>query len=264
MSNEKITVYDVIGASTDAGEWVNGEFEAIVQNAIAGQGKKPSKADLCDPDSPGIIIKASWFGGADFVRFSGSRCLFGGQGMKVKNYNGHPDLQMSTKSTVNVLVAAAAPASKSATGTAPTQPQTQARGVAPVLNKEDIEPHFHRTMKKIALLYLHSDQYVTDIELKRGMILDPAARQAAIASLFITAKDKGLLDNVPAIRPLDPATKYPVAYVPPKKEATDPEAAKKEAEEKARVASELAAQKARAEAAEHQRQQENLDEDVPF
>lgn len=259
-NNQKITVYDVINACTEEGQWVNGEFEAIVTNASVGQGKKPSTADLCDPDSQRVMIKASWFGGGNFLEFAGARCLFGGQGMKAKIYQGKNDLQMSAKTLVNILQAGAAPAAATPPpaqrSTAGAAPATASANRAPLVKKEDAEPHFHRTMQRIALLYLHCDQYVTDMEIKRGIIFPPDQRQSAVASLFITSKDKGLLDSLPALRAKDDKG-FPIRYTAPAK-TVDPEAAAKAAAEAAKIAAEKAAEEARLAA------QNTNEEDVPF
>lgn len=248
-----ITLYDVVTNATEAGEWVNGEFQAIVQNATQGQGNKPSKADLIDPDNNNISCAVGWFGG-DFVRLSGSLCHFGGKGMKIKSYRGKPELTLGKETTVNIITAAPEPKSNSAA--TPPQGKPLSPGAA-ALSKDPSEQAviFHRTMKKIALFYLHCDQYVLDIERKRGVLL-PEQRQAAVASLFITGKDKGLLDIVPPARPVDDKG-LPFAFVPPDKKPADPEAEAKAAAEAARVA-EL---KAREQAAKRQAE---LDEDVPF
>lgn len=259
MSNtEKITVYDVINACTEEGQWVNGEFEAIVTNASVGQGKKPSTADLCDPDSQRVMIKASWFGGGNFLQFAGSRCLFGGQGMKAKIYQSKNDLQMSAKTLVNVLQAGVAPAAQAAaqTNTRSATATTRAATPAPVESKEDIAWNFHKWMLKTALLLQHCEQYVLDMEVRNKAPFLPDQRQAKLTSLFMTAKDKGLLDNVPALRELDEKG-YPIRFVKPVKNP-DPEAVKKAEEEAARAAAQKAADEAR------RRAQENTDEDVPF
>lgn len=253
---QKITVYDVITKATEEGEWINDEFEAVVRNAVAGQGKKPSKADLCDPDNPNVKINASWFHGGDFVALSGARCLFGGQGMKSKIYKGVPDLNMGGKSTANVLVAAPAGYPRNNPPAAEGSPAARAAG--PKLSPADVAPHFHRTMKKIALLWMHCDQYVIDIEKRRGVLL-PEQRQGAITSLWMTAKDQGLLENVPALRVLDKTTGLPMPFVPPAKPAPDPEEQKRAEEERVAKAAEAERQRLA-----HEQQQNNLDEDVPF
>lgn len=252
--NPRVTVYDVITAATDAGDWVNGEFEAVVRNATAGQGRKPSKADLHDPTSPNIKIAATWFGG-DFVRLSGSTCLFHGQGMKTKTYRGTPELSMGDKVMVNVTVAAPEPTSRNAAPTTNAGRAPTPRTPPPPASPEDTAKHFHKTMKKISLLWLHSRQYVCDIIDRDGGEFTEALEQAAIASVFITAKDQGLLDRLPALRAVaEDGGIAPFVPAPPK--PADPAEAE-------RVAAEAAA-RAKREAEEKAKQQAALDEDVPF
>lgn len=254
---ERITVYDVVGAATDEGEWVNGEFLAVIRNATAAQGKKPSKADLCDPDSPNIKIVGVWFGG-DFCRLEGATCLFGGQGMKAKTYKGKAELTIGDKATVNVETAAPAGAARPASPAPAADTKRTAPGHA--ATPQEAAKHFHLRMKKTALLWLHAEQYAEDAwrKLPTG---SPARSsdglfQSLVSSLFITAKDHGLLEAPPALRDLDEAGN-PKPFVPAPVAAPDPDAVAKaaaEAAEKARLAAE----------AEAKRKQEQLDEDVPF
>lgn len=264
MSNrtpDRITVYDVVAAATEAGEWVNGEFLAVVRNATAKQGNKPSKADLCDPDSPNIKVKAAAFGGIDFTDLLGATCLFGGQGMKVKMFKGVAELTLSDKAMVNVVTAARPGEGKpemSAAGAA----AAANRKTAPAVTPEQKLAKFHGAMKKTALLWLHAEQYVRDIETKLGAALPPELRQSAISSMFITGKDQGLLDIVPGVREVDTATGKPKPFIAPKPAATDPEeAARKQAEAEEAAKAEA---RRRHEAEEEARKKAEADEDVPF
>jgi hypothetical protein len=247
---QRITVYDVVGAATDEGEWIDGEFLAVVTNAKPAQGRKNSEAELCDPDSPNIKTKAVYFGG-DFTRFEGATCLFHGQGMKAKIYRGKCELQIGEKTLVNVATAAPAGAPKPAAADQPKHPAPAA-----TLKPEEAANRFHKLMKKTALLWLHAEQYVCDIEAKlpSHRKLTPDLRQSAISSMFITAKDHGLLEIAPALRPVDDGCN-PKPYVPVAPAAPDPAAVAAAA---AAAAAEAAAKAAAAAQAQH------LDEDVPF
>lgn len=265
MNQEKLTVYDLVsGAQEGAGDWVNGEFEAVVRNVTSRQGRKPSKADLCDPNSPNVKIKASLFAG-EFGRFNGALCLFSGQGMKVKLYNGNAELTLGDKALINIIAAAPAgqaPANNPPANTGPRNAPPP-RDPPPPETADDLARRFHSMMKKTALLWLHAKQYVTDMEAKDKTIYAEALRQSAISSLFITAKDHGLLDRVPALRALDDKG-LPIPFVPVKKAevAADPAAAAAEQERIKKEAEKLAAEKEAARvAAEKQRL---IDEDVPF
>ncbi len=93
------------------------------------------------------------------------------------------------------------------------------------------------------------------------------------SSLFITAKDRGLLEKPPALRVPNKDEKISAVYAPYVPPAPDPaaveaervrKAAEAEAQRKAQEAEE-AAKKAREAAAHNQNHpQENADEDVPF
>lgn len=254
-AKHQITVYDVVALATDDGEWVDGEFQAVVRNATAKQGNKPSKADLCDPDSPNIKVKASAFGNVDFTDLLGATCLFSGKGMKVKIYKGVAELNLSDKAVINVVTAA--PAGQGRPAMAPANPSVQGgRRLAPppAITPAEQASKFHRTLKKQALLWLHAYQYASDIEAKLGVVLPADLRQSVISSMFITAKDQGLLDIVPALREVKDGKLVP--FVAPKVDAPDPE-------EAARKAAEAAEEARRRHEAEEAAKRE-LDEDVPF
>lgn len=256
---EKITVYDVVQAATDAGEWVNGEFEAIVSNAKQGQGRKPSKCDLCDPDSANVKVVGVWFGG-DFTRMEGARVLVSGQGIKAKNYKGAVEVTIGDKALVNVLVAGTGAAPRPSTPNDKTNAAGNApRAGAPAAHPPsaiDIANNFHKVMKKSSLLWAHCFQYAQNTQVVLKTELPDSTFQALVSSLFITAKDKGLADLVPALRPVDQGG-VPTPYVAAAK-PEDPDAAAKKAEAER-------AEKERAEkAAREKAEREKLDEDVPF
>lgn len=252
-------VYDVIRFATDAGDWVNGEFEAIVSNAKQGQGNKPSKCDLCDPDNANTKVVGAWFGG-DFTRMVGARVHIGGSGNKAKNYRGAVEFTIGKNGFLNVLQAGATPPPRSST---PNE-KTNAAGNAPRTSTPAAHPpsaieianHFHKVMKKSSLLWAHSFQYASETEAKMKIKLPEPTFQALVSSLFITAKDKGLGDLVPALRANDDKG-IPIAYVAAAK-PEDPDAAAKKAEAE-RVEKERAEKAARDKA-----EREKLDEDVPF
>jgi hypothetical protein len=136
----------------------------------------------------------------------------------------------------------------------------------------DPTTYFHREMSKTGLLWAHCYQYAMNVEQKVAEIgerLPEGIFQSLVSSLFITGKDRGLLEKPPALREVG-KDGIPFKFVPP---APDPaaieaeklrKAAEAEAQRKAAEAEE-AAKRAR-EAAAHKpaAQQENLDEDVPF
>lgn len=255
-SRELITVYDVIGAATDEGEWVNGEFRAVVRNAKPRQGNKPSKADLCDPDSPNIKVAAAWFGG-DLNDFEGATCHFGGKGIKVKSYKGKAELTLGKDATVNIVTPAAA-------GTSRPAPvgQNSAPAAAASAPKSDVNPevYFHREMAKQALGYLHCLQYAQDIVTKSKVKLPQEQFQACVSSLYIEANKQGILHKVPKLREVD-ANGQPLRFIPPDKPAADPAELERQRIEKEKAAAEKA--RLEHEEAERKRQAE-LDEDVPF
>lgn len=250
-----ITVYDVIGAATEDGEWVNGYFFAVVKNATARNGRKPSKADLCDPDSPNIRIKASWFGG-DFTDFRDAVCRFDGQGMKTKSFKGTPELTIGDKAQVNMETAApksaAAPSGQNAAHANAGVPPAQH---APA-NPSSVDPvtYFHREMKKTALLWAHAYQYAKETESKLKLSLPDLTMQAMISTIFIKADRQGLSDRPPALRACDDKG-IPFAFV-----AATPDPAAAEAAAKA--AAEEAAKKAADEA--RRKHKEQQDDYVPF
>lgn len=258
---ERITIYDVIQVASEQGEWVNGEFEGIVSNPTQGQGNKPSKCKLTDPDS-NAEIGLAWFGG-DFMKMRGATILVHGDGNKAKLYRGNTEVTIGKNGLVNVVTAATRPASTemnektNAAGNEPPQkesaPPKQAVTPAQMLNR------FHATMKRSALLLIHARQYARDIETKEGGPMPAEQFQATVSSLFITAKDRGLLDTVPAPREVKDGKIVP--FVPVK----DPDAeAKAAAAREAEQAKREAEEKKRAEEERKKREQDELNEDVPF
>jgi hypothetical protein len=227
-NNEKVTVYDVIQNATNEGNWINGEFEAIVRNGKQGQGRKPSTADLCDPHSPNVKIHASWFGGGDFTRFEGSLCLFGGQGMKASLYKGNSQVSMSSKSTVNVLQAGQTPARQSMPpppNNPPPQSQQTPAANNPPLSSSDQSPSekvFHNGMKKNALFWMHCWRYAIQIQEKLGVVFGEDQQQSLVASLFIEGNKSGLAERTPAYNPAYYAAKSETQT--PSRQATPPPA----------------------------------------
>lgn len=79
-------------------------------------------------------------------------------------------------------------------------------GVSPLPGAQ--EPHhpeirlgdqseFHKTMKRMALLYCHAKDYAAEID-KRTPFTTPEQEQACVSTLFIAADRRNLLDIVPA------------------------------------------------------------------
>lgn len=255
------TLADVIGAATEAGEYVNAPFEAVVLNVKPKDGKRPQKADICDPKNPRTAATMAIFGGS-LMDFKGSIVRFGGKGIKAKLYEGKVEISINDKTSV--LHVGDAPATSTPTGgesppagksaPAATPPRDEGRPAG------DPVADFHKPMKKISLLYLHSYQYATDVQVRLHGKLTPEQFQACIASVFITAKDQGALRApIPALREADGVGFKTFIAVRP---TVDPKAAEEAARVAAEAAAELAAKAAREKAAKAHA--ENLDEDVPF
>ena len=250
------TIAAIIAAATDEGTWVNDPIEAVVRNARTGQGKKPSKADLYDPGNVGKKITVSWFSG-DLLQFEGGVIRISGKGTKAKIYKGETELEIGKNAKVELLGAApagAAPAPAAASHAAPAgrPPESPEAGAA----------RFHVEMKRIALLRVHAHQYALDVA--ERIRIDPhddaELFQSIETSMFMTAKDRGLLERAPAPRELDSAGR-PVPFVKPQP-AHDPEAEKKAQEERERAAA-IAAEEAARKAADEARRKAD-DELVPF
>lgn len=262
MSEQKTTIAEIISNATDEGSWINATFEAVVRNATAGQGRKPSKADLHHPKNPAIKVKAALFG-ASFLDLNGSLVKFGDKGTKAKRYNGEVEVTMSDKTSIMVVGDAPAP---DASNTPPARNDqrgdptpTPGNKQTPPAQQGDPVAEFHKAFKKISLCYMHAFQYATDINNRLGGKLTPDQFQACIASVFITAKDNGALRAPPALREADGAGfKTYVAVKPVVDEAAQAEERRKAAEAAAAEAARVAREKAEREHAE------NLDEDVPF
>jgi hypothetical protein len=242
--SEKATVAAIIDAATAEGTWVNDPIEAVVRNARSGQGNKPSKADLHEVGAAGTKIIASWFSG-DLLQFEGGIIRISGKGTKAKIYKGTCELEIGKNATVEQIGAAPAAAA---------QPAGAPRAAPPA----QTEHRFHNEMKRITLLWIHAWQYAKNAEQKLGLAdgLPPEIFQACLSSIFITAKDRGLLERPPATRLVDNQG-FPFPYVPAEA-AHDPEAEKKELEA-ARLAAEEAARKVAAEA-----KRREADDSVPF
>ena len=258
-TEEKLTIYDVNQIATENGEWVNGSFQGVVENPTQGQGRKPSKCTLRDPDT-NATVKLAVFGGTDLMRMRGALVECSGDGMKAKLYKGEVEVTIGDKAHINVISAPprnapapqqSAPASNPAPRNAPpAHPATAA----------EIAKNFHITMRKIGLLLMHSQQYAFDFAKKwedtsGGHKLTDEQFQSVRTSFFMTAKDRGLLDIQPGPRAFDSAAGVFTPYTAPAAPSKTPEqleAEKKELERKA------------AEEAELKRQREKLDEDVPY
>lgn len=254
--SDHISLSRICDEATEAGGWIDSPFEAIVRNAKAGRGKQPSKADLVDPADPRVKVEACYFGGS-FLDLEGSVVRFSGKGRKAKLYEGNVEVSLYEKATVFVVgdAPAATRAAPAARGDAPKGDGGGAKGPGPGA-KADGDPtaHFHKEMKKAALLWVHSFQYAVETESKLKAKLPEPLFQSLVSSLFITAKDRGLLDRPPAPRALD-GKGFPVPYVPPQPDpAAIEEAKKKLLDEAARkVEDEL-----------RRKQEAEVDPDVPF
>lgn len=259
--SEHISLSRICDEATEDGGWIDLPFEAIVRNAKAGRGKQPSKADLIDPANPRVKVEACFFGGS-FLDYEGSVVRFSGKGRKAKLYEGNVEISLYEKATVNVLGDAPATTrtAEAARGEAPPPGgDAGAKARAPKV-EGDPTSNFHKEMKKASLLWTHAHQYARNVEAKLyppppgsktpHFLMPPDLFQSLVSGLFITAKDRGLLERPPAPRQVDEIG-VPFAYLPPE---PDP-AAVEEAARKAREAAEAEARR---------KHQENLDEDVPF
>lgn len=260
MPTETTTLADVCRAATEEGAWINGDLDLVVKRGEPPQGNKPSKASVYDPGT-GQEARLVWFGG-DLREHEGKVIRVGGKGNKGKLYRGNVEINVGKNGTLTAVGAAPA---------APLNDKTNAAGndrrPGPTDARAKVDPttYFHRELSKTGLLWAHAYQYAQNVEEKvvgAGNSLPEGIFQSLVSSIFITAKDRGLYDRVPALREVG-SDDVPLKYVPP---APDPaaieaeqqrKAAAAEAERKAKEAEELA-RKAR----EHP--QENLDEDVPF
>lgn len=273
MSNEPTTLAAIREQATEDGTWVNGPFEAIVKNAKAGQTPgggnkaKPSKCCLVDPKDPNTTLNACWFGG-NFLKYEDKVIRVSGKGTKVSVYNGTPEVNIGKDAVVDIIGAAPEQsAPRTATSSTGSGPKDDARGGGAPRDyesertAEDPTVRFHKELKKITLLLLHAHQYATDLADKLPFELSEEQHQQAVASIFITAKDRGLLDKPPAprkeVKAADGTIERFEPFVAPAIDPAVAEAEKRRKEEEAARAAEEARRKA---AAHH----ENLDEDVPF
>lgn len=260
MSDKAMTLAQICAIATEPGEWIDGPFEVVIRNATARQGRIPSKSDVYDPNDPGVRAKMALFGG-DLLRMEGDVVRFGGKGIKAKLYGGNVDISVGDKANIEIV----GKAPGSATAAAPREPNLGATPAspssAPAARRGPVmvaaEPaQFHREMKRIALLLAHCYQYEEDFETKIGKVLPIEQRVQATAYLFMTAKDRGLLEKPPALRTPSAKGGGYEAFV-----ATVPDPAAVEAEIK-RKAEE--AQKAREEEERKRHAEQSADEDVPF
>lgn len=104
MSKDKpITLAEVLEIPMDdpaKGEWVNGLLTVAISN-IETKGKAII-AKLSDPDNPGTTIRAAFFGRTNVLNMEGKIVTLSGA-VKVKEYNGHPELSCSGKFSINVV-----------------------------------------------------------------------------------------------------------------------------------------------------------------
>jgi hypothetical protein len=255
--NKETTLAEICGEATDEGTYINEHvaFQVVVRNATARQGRKPSKADLHDPTNPRIKVKGAYFGGS-FLDYEGSiiRCI--GKSIKAKTYQGEVELSIGDKASVTAVGDAPRGEAPPASQPGATAPKGDSNPPPPARQPEDPVAHFHLEMKKTALLWLHCYQYAADIAVKVKGGLPPEMMQAAISSLFITGKDRGLLAKPPPPRAPDGigfATFIPIKAAGPTPEEIEAEAKRRAAEAEAAHKAELA-----------RKAKENLDEDVPF
>lgn len=256
MSNV-INLAAVAAMATEEGAWVNDPFQCVVKNAKMGQpasqgGRaKPSKCCLVDPENPNSVLWAAWFGG-NFNKYEDKVIRVSGKGTKIGLYQGKPEINIGKEATVEIVGDAPA---------ALTAPPPAARHPAPAGKPgEDPAVRFHREMKKTALLWTHCYQYAVNVITKIPEELPDEMFQSLVSSLFITAKERGLLDKIPALRSVDDKGN-PIPFVAP---TPDPAAAVAEAERVKRETEEKARLAAEAEKRRLAEQQENIDEDVPF
>lgn len=256
--SDSTTLAAICEEATEQGDYINASFafEAIVSNASAGRGKMPSKATLTDPKNQHVKVNAARFGGS-FLDLEGSIIRITGKSIKAKRYNGEVDLTIGDKASVTV-VGDAPRGQQPPPQRTDSAPKTAAGQDRPPAAREPADPvaHFHLEMKKTALLWLHCYQYAADIATKVKGGIPPEMMQAAISSLFITGKDRGLLAKPPPPRSPDGvgfAAFVPIRPPAPTEEEIQAEARRKAAEAEAAHKAEL-----------ERKKKENLDEDVPF
>lgn len=267
---QQLTLAAIREQATEDGTWVNGPFEAIVKNAKAGQAggagnkAKPSKACLVDPQNPNSTLNACWFGG-NFLKYEDKVIRVSGKGTKVSVYNSTPEVNVGKDAVVEIIGEAprqsAPPPSSGGGPKDDSRGGGSPRGYESERTAEDPTLRFHKEMKKVTLLLMHSHQYATDLRDKLPFEITEDQYQQAVASIFITAKDRGLLDKPPAPRKAVTETDGTVLrfepFAPPPVDPAVAEAERRRKEEEAA----RAAEEARRKAAQHH---ENLDEDVPF
>lgn len=269
MQNDKeLSFAELLSIATDQGEWVNGTFEALVGNAKDGNGKAPNKADIFDPRDTSVRAKVAMFGGS-FRNYEGRLCRFSGNGAKAKLYKGDVEITLGKNGVVtplseparNIPAPKTAPVGATGATPAPGATRSQAPAVTPTQTAAEAEVSFHREMKRICLLLLHARQYLDETVARIGADnLTPEQVQSLSTSIFMTAKERGLLSRPPALRAVgeDGLAK---PFVAPAK-AADPEAdakAKEEAERKRQAEAARVAEEERL-----KREREELDQDVPF
>ena len=274
------TVYDILQippGDKDNPAWVNEEFEAVVSGVRPGQGRKPTKAKLSDPHNPGVSIEACFFGGRNVASYNGKVCLFSGQGMKMGEYNGTPELTIGDKVTIQVLgghaastttaPAGRAPAARGTVddtrgGSHPDEPPPPAAPAPRAIEGQTVGMALKEA--NLAVLSAHEAEAA-------GPDYVPGSFLAYLKSPAYSKDIYHLASDIIRVSHLIQAGKL----APSAKDRADPDFEKKQAaaKEAARVAAEEAERKRKeAEEAEARRRaaqsapaaQENLDEDVPF
>lgn len=267
MSQAPTTVYDILQippGDRDNPAWVNQEFEAVVSNVRPGSGRVPTKALLSDAHNPNVSIKANFFGGRNVAGYQGKVCLFSGQGIKMGEYNGTPELTIGDKASINVLDANPQTTPPARTAPAGRGPVDDSRGGG---QPPDEAPPARET-KPAGTLPVNGQ--TVGMAMKEAIALCAQDSVNINEPAFWKSVHETASDIIRVSRLLEAGKLAPSA-----KDRADPEFEKKQAaaKEAARVAAEEAERKRKeAEEAEARRRAAanqppagaNLDEDVPF
>ena len=118
-----------------------------------------------------------------------------GKGLRRSEFRGLDQVSVGRETEIHVVSAGAAPAPRAAASAGAAQPRDRSAAPAEAARPGD-SSEFHRTMKKMSLMYCHAMDYAAAID-KRTPFHTPEQMQACTSTLFIEGARRNLIDIAP-------------------------------------------------------------------
>lgn len=202
-------VYEMSPGDAENATWINpGMIATVIKMTRIETGKLRWPCQLVDPDGTSASLEMTIFAAPKFRE--GDVIEISGKGFRRTEYNGKAQVAVGKETEIHII--GKAPAA----GHAPAHPPAGGHGPAPAERPGDVS-EFHRTFKRMALMYCHAMDYADKIA-ERTPFAGDEQYQACVSTLFIEGARRNLIDIVPARGPA-PA---PAAAAPPPTDRSAP------------------------------------------